>query len=65
MRARMSLESRRELLASQWSRYRHASRREKAMILDEFCHGTGYNRDLCGHPAQSSAASAVDKGSAA
>ena len=45
MRARMSLESRRELLASQWSRYRHASRREKAMILDEFCHGTGYNRD--------------------
>ena len=45
MRARMSLESRRELLASQWSRYRHASRREKAMILDEFCHATGYNRD--------------------
>src|SRR2546422_7482217 len=45
MRQRMSLQSRRELLAAHWSRYRAASRSEKSAMLKEFCLAAGYNRD--------------------
>jgi len=40
----MVLRSRREYLEAIRSRYRQASREEKAVILDEFCLNCGYNR---------------------
>ncbi len=40
----MSLQSRRELLASTAPRYRQASRKEKGTILDEFTAAAGYHR---------------------
>jgi hypothetical protein len=41
----MTLSSRRELTTSIARRYRRSSKQAKAKILDEFCAGTGYNRD--------------------
>lgn len=44
MEAKMSLQSRRELLNRVRSRYLAASRKEKSRILDEFLQATGYHR---------------------
>ena len=50
----MSPQARRELLVSVYGRYRKASRREKALILNGLCAATGYNRKyvihLLSHP---------------
>lgn len=40
----MSLQARRELTASIWTRYQKATRSQKAAILDEFVAATGYSR---------------------
>ncbi len=40
----MSLSSRREYLASIYRRYRHAPKREKSVMLREFCRSTRYHR---------------------
>jgi hypothetical protein len=45
----MSPVSRRELLVSVHGRYRIAGRREKALILNEFCTVTGYHRKYAIH----------------
>jgi hypothetical protein len=44
MEAKMSLQSRRELLNRVRARYLEASRKEKSRILDEFLQATGYHR---------------------
>ena len=40
----MNGRSRREYLEVIYTRYRQAERRKKQVILDEFCHNTGYHR---------------------
>ena len=44
MEAKMSLQSRRELLNRVRARYLAAGRKEKSRILDEFLQATGYHR---------------------
>ena len=44
MRHPMSLQSRRELLASTAPRYQQADKKDKRTILDEFTAATGYHR---------------------
>jgi hypothetical protein len=44
MEAKMSLQSRRELLNRVRARYLEAGRKEKSRILDEFLQATGYHR---------------------
>jgi hypothetical protein len=44
MRHRMSLKSRRELLAVTAPRYQAAGKKQKQQILDEFVAATGYHR---------------------
>lgn len=44
MRLSMSFQSRRELLAKVYPRYRECTRKQKTIILNEFVAATGYKR---------------------
>ena len=62
----MSMASRREYLAAIYRRYRHATKREKSVMLNEFGRATGYQRKyatrLLNAPFRRTPVRAVDAG---